>query len=249
MDSVYTYYGDETTSTADKTFLMIQSIASAITIVCEIGIFAETFADYRAGVSTIVSRTMCWVNVSFFFCSVGNIIANIPVPEQIPGVWGAFGNQATCSTQGSVRQFGIIASGVWDIILSLTFLLIIHYNTPDFKLQKWEPYFHGAAWLPAIGITIAAAIQDVYNYDRGGCWLNGIPHGCSERGEYCIRGENAITYLIITCGVLMLQIALAMYAMIVIYCTSSSTHPKRPFPWKFILISFLHFCSRSHPKA
>jgi hypothetical protein len=76
------------------------------------------------------------------------------------GVYGALGNEATCSAQGFVLQFSAIASLFYNVALSVYYLLVIVYSVREERIKK-----HGLGLLlPPIAIATVVAVRGLPHY-------------------------------------------------------------------------------------
>ena len=90
--------------------------------------------------------------------SIGFLLSTIPMPkynqyDELTGIEGAVGNDATCTFQGSLIQFSL--TGVlYQISLSTYFLLVIYFGWSESRVRKVLYYLH-IPLVVGIGMTVA----------------------------------------------------------------------------------------------
>jgi len=107
-------------------------------------------------------------------------------------IWGDVGTWATCEAQGFMILFGYQASGVYNVLISLYFLLFIKYNWTEERFKKYDRWFHGVAFIPSIVFSTVAVIDNVFNPNFLFCWIGSYPND----GIQILRGERYIQYLL-----------------------------------------------------
>jgi len=126
-----------------------------------------------------------------------------PIPADTPSqiVYGAVGNQATCSAQGFFVQFSM-GTVLYNTTLSVFYLLSIRFRwSPQRVAKKAEPWLHALPILFALGTAIAGVPLGLYNYARFMCYIVAKPFKCQESWKFgdepekpCKRGDNATVY-------------------------------------------------------
>ena len=126
-----------------------------------------------------------------------------PIPADTPSkiVYGAVGNQATCSAQGFFVQFSM-GTVLYNATLSVFYLLSIRFRwSPQRVAKKAEPWLHAVPVLFALGTAIAGVPLGLYNYARFMCYIVAKPFKCQETWKFgddpekpCQRGDNATVY-------------------------------------------------------
>ena len=126
-----------------------------------------------------------------------------PIPADTPSkiVYGAVGNQATCSAQGFFVQFSM-GTVLYNATLSAFYLLSIRFRWPPERVaKKAEPWLHAVPVLFALGTAIAGVPLGLYNYARFMCYIVAKPFKCQETWKFgddpekpCQRGDNATVY-------------------------------------------------------
>mmetsp|Transcript_42983 Transcript_42983/g.62993 ORF Transcript_42983/g.62993 Transcript_42983/m.62993 type:complete len:359 (-) Transcript_42983:463-1539(-) len=137
------------------------------------------------GSSTIVymmisdrKRKLHESNNRFLFCmslidilnSLACFVSSAPLPKD-SGVYGAIGNDATCTIQGFLIQLGV-AVPYYNASLCMFFLLTIRFNMTQKKFAlKLEPFFHAVSLLWPLLTAIASVFLGLYHKKGIICWI------------------------------------------------------------------------------
>ena len=84
------------------------------------------------------------------------------------GFYGNRGNQATCRFQGFMLQAGL-TSVMYNVVLSVYFLLIVRYNWQESRFHRYRRYLHPT--LIIIGVSAALAAIPFYTSKFGTCYV------------------------------------------------------------------------------
>lgn len=120
-----------------------------------------------------------------------------------------------CTATGFVFVYTIFSSILYNVSLSIYFLLIVRYQIKETTLAScFEPLCH-VFIVGVMGAVFAAGIPlEIYNPLFGGtCWAAAYPPGCatSDDGSSCTRGGTAgriygeglhIAYILLFCTLL-----------------------------------------------
>lgn len=93
-----------------------------------------------------------------------------PIPEE-SNVWGAAGNEQTCSLQGFFTQFGI-SSSFYNASLSIYFLLVIRYGWKEARVKRIEPFLHFIPLVWALTTAITALCLRILGNAMLWCWIS-----------------------------------------------------------------------------
>ena len=215
----YNWDDDYVLTVADNATFAVYRITSMISILSSICILMETWADLRAGVGTTVTRILFSLQLGLIPAMVCYFIGSWAAPTHAESnALGARGTIATCEAVGFVLNFGNFVAIQWDIALSITYVLMIRYNTPVDKLKKMEYYFHGIIWSIGLAASIPPLFLDLYNENWEICGLDVSPHTCIDDGN-CFRGDPEILpiFQAIVVFVSLLGIGISAFAMVSIY--------------------------------
>jgi hypothetical protein len=81
-------------------------------------------------------------------------------------------NDTSCSMHGFLIQVFDTTSIVYNLILSIYYLLVIRYRCPDRKLKKTEKWFHIIPLSFGIVTAIIPAAFKLYNPAGWNCWIS-----------------------------------------------------------------------------
>ena len=87
--------------------------------------------------------------------SVAYMLVGVMAPYEA-GVYLSRGNETTCNIQGFMVQLGQTASMLYNLFLSLYFLLIIVYGWREARFKKMSIWVHAFVVLSGMGLAVAA---------------------------------------------------------------------------------------------
>jgi len=149
--------------------------------------------------STPYHRLILGMSVCDFLASFAWFFTTWPIPKDT-GIYGAAGNQTSCSAQGFFTQFSL-ACVIYNLSVTIYYILVIIKKMKDAEIVKIEPYLHAMPIGIGVGVSTAALALGLLNPVGWDCWLGPSPMGCKEsymleEGEVtdCVRGDNATLY-------------------------------------------------------
>jgi len=173
--------------------------------------------------------------------SVNLVLASAFVPSY-SRVYGAWGNEASCSAQGFLLTVGL-AVGFYDTMLCLYYLAIVKYNVNEKALLYYEKYMHGIAIGTPLILGIIGLALDIYHPRVRSPYFCWVSYGCEfvkdneEEGECIPRPEAyvqsfeflistlfAICWIIIAYSMTSLYLSVRHYNQVT---TSRKTEKKR----------------------
>jgi hypothetical protein len=110
----------------------------------------------------VYHRLMFGMSVMDIIHSATQVCSSFPMPLGTKHVYGAIGNDATCTVQGF---FGIVGGSVpmYNCALSLYYVLTIKYDVKESVMSKtFEPLSHVIIILYPLSLAIVALAYDVY---------------------------------------------------------------------------------------
>ena len=130
--------------------------------------------------------------------SVAWFFTTWPIPRGTSGVYGAVGTQGTCTAQAFFAQFSL-SSVMYNMSLSVYFVLIIVKKWSDDRILKIEPFIHLHAMAWGLGTALASIFLTLFNQVGWDCWISASPLGCKESWNNngvstCVRGNNGSLY-------------------------------------------------------
>ncbi|CAJ1948245.1 unnamed protein product [Cylindrotheca closterium] len=128
--------------------------------------------------SNIYHRLMLGLSCSDILSSHIYFLGTWLIPRGSSGPFGdvymAFGTPETCSYSGFFNQLAV-ASPLYNVSLSIYYLLHIQQGWKENSLKKIEPLFHVIPALFAVGTAISAAVGEMYGNVFWTCWINPDP--------------------------------------------------------------------------
>ena len=120
---------------------------------------SQTYHRVLAGLAFVVA-----------VASFNSILGTWATPKDSGLLWAA-GNDQTCRAQAFVAQFGGIASSVYNVSLSLYYVLVIKYGWRNQRLRRIESYMHVIPWAWGAGSATAGLVLDAYRVAGIWCWV------------------------------------------------------------------------------
>lgn len=134
------------------------------------------------------------------FVSTSTVLA----PKET-NVYGAMGNDHTCSLKGFVTQTFGFATPAYNFTLCLYYLGTIKYGITESKMARaYEPYMHGMALGLPLGTALFGLVARAYGVlesEPGSCWWGYQPYGCMDdplvecTNEKMVEGLRAASFL------------------------------------------------------
>ena len=144
-------------------------------------------------------RLVLGMSMCDFSASVAWFFTTWPIPKGTLGVYGAVGNQQTCSAQAFFAQFSL-STVMYNATLCVYYVLVIVKGWKDEDIVKIEPFFHGHAIAWGLGTGLASLALTLFNQVGWDCWISAAPLGCQESWNSpdgtttCVRGDNGSLY-------------------------------------------------------
>ena len=128
--------------------------------------------------SCVYGRLMLGISLCDIFVSQGFLLGTLLIPRGSTGPFGdvywALGNHTTCRYAGFVGQWNV-ASPIYNVMLSLYYLLKIRYAWTDPALCKIEPWLHFMPLAFAAATSVTALVMEWYGNVFWTCWINPNP--------------------------------------------------------------------------
>ncbi len=136
----------------------------------------------RAGLSSMKNRLLVAMSAFDIIGSIGYALSTTPIPYGSNCTYGAMGNDATCTLQGSMISLGLVVP-CYNAMLCIYFLMVIKHNIREDVLETYERTMHSVAIVPVVFVTIVAVALGLFNNYSLFCWLN-------EKGRYEINTDT-----------------------------------------------------------
>ena len=113
---------------------------------------------------------MCCADIS---SSLWLALSTWPIPRETGILW-AVGSTTSCTFQGFFTQFGI-SSPIYNVSLSVYYVLTVRHSYREDQLRRWEPFFHVLPLLWAFGTAVAGLFLKIFNSANLWCWIGAYP--------------------------------------------------------------------------
>jgi len=124
------------------------------------------------------------------------LLSTLPSPVDTPGIWGAYGNEMTCSITGFIFFYASNAAPLYMCSLCIHYLCFVQYKvTQKAFRERIEPFLHiiPNAW--CLMTTLFLAVQNYINQADVVCWIAPVPYNCINEPEIdCIYGKRSYSY-------------------------------------------------------
>ena len=145
-----------------------------------------------------INRILLSMSIADIIFSIGWFLGVLPSPQETTSEyqWGAIGNTATCTMQGFLMQFGWTSGPLFNLTLSLYYVLIIRYNWKEDDLKSLDRYIQISIWLLALILATIPIPFQLYNNSYEVCWIDTYPLHCDrefssdEEVVECSRGND-----------------------------------------------------------
>lgn len=197
-------------------------VACFFSILGALCVLLENLSDHRAGKGTTATRVLMCLMVGSMLAAFGRIWGTLPMPKEYEGydTYGfQRGNYATCSLQGFTMYLGHFSMMLWDMGLSLYYVLMVCYSWTPVQLWKMERILYAVIWPFAISLPIAAWATQSFNPAGQYCYLIAEPMDCDPFDEECIRGNYYVPFLLVVSFLGLSSIIFSGAAMLTLYCS------------------------------
>ena len=139
-------------------------VASSTIIVKIIGFEVKLQSPY--------SRLIFGLSAYDVISSSCNVASTMVFPVDTPDVWGAIGNDTTCSIQGVLFSFSTVVTPFYNCALCIYYLCVLKYSMPDEKFSKHvEPALHGIALVFSASTSFYLLAKDIIHTTETMCWI------------------------------------------------------------------------------
>lgn len=168
-------------STKSKVIAVAPKFTAFLSICGSLGIIIKVLCN-RSRRKKPMHRIMLGMSICNVFCSIWYFASTWPIPagtkdkffgetDEDTIFWAAGdSNGISCSISGFFNQFAVVTP-LYNITLSIFYLLVVNYNWKDNRIQKIEWLFHAIPLGYATFTSIFAAIADLYGYVPWTCWI------------------------------------------------------------------------------
>ena len=200
----------------------VPRITGGISFVCSLVLIISILqSDVKLG--TPFRRIIFAMCVVDLLQSSTAVISTLSSPKGVPGIWGALGNDTTCSLTGFIFNFSSTAAALYMVSLLCHYFFFVQKKVNVATFRKWiEPPLHIVPIFFSLGSSIYLLSKHYFNQADVVCWIAPVPYNCiNEDDVECIRGEDSYSYRwIFTAGpnglalTLIMSLGLKMYMII-----------------------------------
>ena len=169
-----TNYLGATTEAERKALVWMSRSAAFLSFGGASYILATVLSDPKK--RTSVYYRLLFVMAIFDIITAGAwVFATAPIDEDEAGhVYGANGNEATCTAQAFFVQLGF-TSVFYNVSLAIYYILVVVYNKKECHLKAIQYYLHGLPILLGVGLSLGAI--PIYHWIEYGCHILPPPEG------------------------------------------------------------------------
>eukprot|EP00554_Chaetoceros_debilis_P015831 CAMPEP_0194121734 /NCGR_PEP_ID=MMETSP0150-20130528/48247_1 /TAXON_ID=122233 /ORGANISM="Chaetoceros debilis, Strain MM31A-1" /LENGTH=604 /DNA_ID=CAMNT_0038814319 /DNA_START=287 /DNA_END=2101 /DNA_ORIENTATION=- len=125
---------------------------------------------------------ICFVDISHSIAVTFKVFKTMPDPN----IWASLGNRTSCNVLGFIHLFGVQASAMYAVSLTIYYLYVIKHNVREAEFsRKIEPWLH---FVPIVWNLFAAgyvvATDNMQPAMTGGCWIR------QNDSAFCYQGDN-----------------------------------------------------------
>ena len=210
--------GDDGVTKLAVAKVVVTRIAGCVGLLSALAVICETY-DSRAA----KDRILFWLQAGSLTIPIVSLLGPWPAPRNTQGLWGARGTQTTCTLQGLAFHLGATPLAVWDVFLSISFVLTIKYNWSEEQLRKAIRIAHYFVWPISVFRAGILLFYDLYNPSVMGiyCAVALAPPDCMETGQPCQRGSErhmvSNTYISTFCFVVVIIVSTCCMTMITLH--------------------------------
>lgn len=115
-----------------------------------------------------------------------------------PNIWASLGNRTSCNVLGFLHLFGVQASAMYAVSLTIYYLYVIKYNVREVEFsRKVEPWLHFVpiAW-NLFAAAYVVATDNMQPAMTGGCWIRqNESASCVEDDIDCYKMRKTAVWL------------------------------------------------------
>ena len=168
-------------------------------------IVLKIFRERKKRASQTYHRILLGFSIIDIVGSIAYCFSTLPSPVGTPDVWGANGNDSTCTAQGFflVTGLGIV---YYNAALMIYYVLKIRYNVSEVTLRKhYDPWVHRFVLFFSFLPSVLGAIFGMINNIGNVCFIGDHPKGCASNEEVeCERGQKYFMFSMITMGIVVI---------------------------------------------
>jgi hypothetical protein len=176
--------------------------------------------DRKKRLNKVYGRLWLGISLTNILVAFMAIVASLATPKDT-GIYGAFGNETSCSAMAATFSFVFVVCMGYNGALAVFYNISIHTKwTGRVFSRRVEPWLHIVPVVYALTGAIVGlstnmfATHDIFLY----CWAAPAPYGCRyEDDESCVDGNNLRAVFVFVAGLVELNLLSIMKAV----CTFS----------------------------
>jgi hypothetical protein len=133
------------------------------------GLIASVICRDPTKRSKVYHRLILGMSLADISSSLWLSLSTWPIPAETGILW-AVGTVTSCNFQGFFTQFGI-SSPLYNLSLSIYYVLAVRFGWREERLKKVELYFHVVPVSWALGTAIAGLPLEIFNSANLWCWI------------------------------------------------------------------------------
>jgi hypothetical protein len=203
IDDIHQLSEDISTSSFSQTRAgwVIPTVTSIISLCASALIIYIIARSDRNRYTATYHRIMVCMSIADMISSFAISLTTLPMPKDVNEVYNfdgsSYGTVVTCEIQAFTYVLGISLSAGASLCLSVYYLLTIRYHVSHRVITRYvEPtFFILTLLMGAIPQIFTTLRRQLYNPTPLMTWcvVSEFPHGCSDDGEGCIRGQEGAT--------------------------------------------------------
>lgn len=221
---------------------ILLKVTAGLSICGSLIIMAEVIKDHRMKRGKVLNRILLNLCIADLISSFAWFLSSWPTPQDDQGYYWRqvvynVGNQATCTFQGFILEFGTMAALFIMVLLAWCYCLTLRYGWADEKLKPLEKYAYPIAWIPALVWALIPIPLDMYNNRYYVCKIEPYPIMCWETWTLlpgqtpdCTRGDNASLVRLYKMGIVWACILVVLVLFVMTICAVRKTE-RRAARW------------------
>jgi hypothetical protein len=213
MSSIYSY-------NQQKALFWVPKLPGLVSIACSSLCIYHLLLDRKKRLNKVYGRLWLGISLTNILVAFMAIVASLATPKDT-GIYGAFGNETSCSAMAATFSFVFVVCMGYNGALAVFYNISIHTKwTGRVFSRRVEPWLHIVPVVYALTGAIVGlstnmfATHDMFLY----CWAAPAPYGCRyEDDESCVDGNNLRAVFVFVAGL----VELNLLTMVKAVCTFS----------------------------
>lgn len=174
-----TLMGDGFSVKEELALCVIQRIAGAVSVIGGVYIFWRAW--YRRHCA--FDRIMLGLSIHTVLWGIYNLWGTAAVPRDNTGIYGAAGNERTCTIQGFLFQITLCIPFYYVFLSCYSWVVIVQGNFDPARYEWIEKYIHFGVHVFPVASAIYLLTQDAFHANGQICWIASVPAGCGPNTD------------------------------------------------------------------